>query len=113
MSFTVTILPQARREIDGNAIWWAERHSVSGALRWSDTVYDQIETLADFPESNGLSAENDSFPFEIRDKLVGLGSRKSYRAVFTIRGDTVYVLTVRRAAQDVIRPGDIESPPPE
>ena len=56
------------------------------------TVYGQIETLADFPESNGLSAENDEFPYEIRDKLLGLGSRPGYRAVFTIKADTVYVL---------------------
>ncbi len=45
------------------------------ALQWSDVVYDQIETLAESPESNGLSAENDEFPYEIRDKLIGLGSR--------------------------------------
>jgi hypothetical protein len=61
-------------------------------VRWDDTVYVQIETLADFPESNGLSAENDEFPYEIRDKLLGLGSRLGYRAVFTIKADTVYVL---------------------
>ena len=111
MSFRVTILPQARRDIDRNADWWAEHHSVEEALRWSDAVYDQLATLAEFPESHGLSAENDDFPYEIRDRLVGLGLRRSYRALFTIRDDTVYVLTVRRGAQDVIRPSDIESPP--
>lgn len=80
-------------------------------MRWSDAIYDQIETLADFPESNALSVENNDFPYEIRDKLVGLGSRPSYRAVFTIKDNTVFVLTVRRSAQDVLRPSDVESPP--
>jgi hypothetical protein len=80
-------------------------------VRWSDAIYDQIETLADFPESNALSVENNDFPYEIRDKLVGLGSRPSYRAVFTIKDNTVFVLTVRRSAQDVLRPSDVESPP--
>lgn len=112
MTFRVIILPQAHRDTDRNADWWAENHSVEQALRWSDEVYAQIEALAEFPESNGLSAENDEFPYEIRDKLIGLGSRPSYRAVFTVKGDTVYVLTVRRGAQDVFRPSDIESPPP-
>jgi hypothetical protein len=79
MRFHVSILTQARRDIDRNADWWAEHHSVDQALRWSDAVYDQLENLADFPERSGLSAENDDFPYEIRDKLVGLGSRPGYR----------------------------------
>ncbi len=89
----------------------ADHHSVEQAVWWSDTVYDQIETLARFPASNGLSAENDEFPYEIRDKLVGLGSRPGYRAVFTIKDDTVYVLTVQRAAQDALRPDQVDAPP--
>jgi hypothetical protein len=76
-----------------------------------DTIQSQLESIVDFPESHSLSAENDEFPNEIRDKLLGLGSRPSYRAVFTIKDDTVYVLTVRRSAQDVLRPSDVESPP--
>lgn len=111
MTFRVSILPRARRDIDRNADWWADHHSVEQALRWSDAVYDQIATLADFPESNGLSAENDDFPYEIRDKLLGRGSRPGYRAVFTIRGDTIYVLAVRRGAQDALSPDQVPSPP--
>ena len=113
MTFRVIVLPQARRDIDRNADWWADHHSVEQALQWSDAMYDQIETLADFPESNPLSAENDDFPYEIRDKLHGLGSRPSYRAVFTIKDDTVYVLTVCRGAQDVLRPDQIDPLPAE
>ena len=111
MTFRVIILPQARRDIDRNADWWAEHHSTEQALRWSDAMYDQLETLADSAVSNALSAENDDFPYEIRDKLLGLGSRASYRAVFTIKSDTVFVLAVRRAAQDALRPEEVDPPP--
>ena len=111
MTIRVIVLPQARGDINRNADWWAEHHSVEQALRWSDAIYDQIQTLADFPESNALSAENDDFPYEIRDKLLGLGSRPSYRGVFTIQGDTVFVLTVRRGAQFAVRPSDVDVPP--
>ena len=58
-----------------------------------------------------MSAENQDFPYEIRDKLLGLGSRPSYRAVFTIKDDTVYVLTVRHSAQNVVRPSAVDTPP--
>ncbi len=111
MKFRVSILPQARRDIDRNADGWAEHHSVERALQWSDQVYDQLATLAEFPERNGLSAENGEFPYTIRDKLVGLGSRRSHRDVFTIKGDTVFVLSVRRGAQNILRSSDVESPP--
>jgi len=89
MTFRVVLLPQARRDIDRNADWWAEHHSVNDALRWSDAVYDQVAMLAEFPESHGLSAENGAFPYEIRDKLVGLGARRSWRALFTINDNIV------------------------
>lgn len=108
MKFRVVVLPQARRDIERNATWWAEHHSIEQALQWSDTVYDQLESLSDYPESNGLSAENGEFPLVIRDKFVGLGPRPSYRAVFTIKGESVYVLTIRRGEQDALRHGDVE-----
>lgn len=90
MKFSVRVLPQAQRDVDRNAAWWAEHYSVEQAIRWSDAVYDQLEELSDFPESYSLSAEAGEFAYAIRDKLVGLGSRPNYRAVFTIKRDTVY-----------------------
>ncbi len=112
MSYGLVILPQAKADVRRNAEWWAHHHCPEQAAIWLDTVQSQIESLIVFPESHSLSAENDEFPYEIRDKLLGLGPRPSYRAVFTVKGDTVYVLTVRRSAQNLLRPSDVESPPP-
>jgi plasmid stabilization system protein ParE len=111
VKYRLTILPQAKADVRRNAEWWAQHHSPEQAARWLDSIQTQLESIVDFPESHSLSAENDEFPYEIRDKLLGLGSRPSYRAVFTIKDDTVFVLTVRRSAQDVLRPSDVESPP--
>lgn len=111
MKYRLTILPQAKEDVRRNAVWWAQQHSAEQAARWLDTIQSQLESIVDLPESHSLSAENDEFPYEIRDKLLGLGARPSYRAVFTIKGDTVYVLTVRRSAQDVLHARDVESPP--
>jgi hypothetical protein len=111
VSYRLIILPQAKADVQRNAEWWARHHSSEQAAIWLDTVQSQLESIAISPASHSLSVENSEFPYEIRDKLLGLGSRPSYRAVFTIKDDTVYVLTVRRAAQNVLRPGDVEAPP--
>ncbi|MBL8816785.1 MAG: type II toxin-antitoxin system RelE/ParE family toxin [Planctomyces sp.] len=111
MTFRLTILPQAKEDLRRNAAWWAENHSVEQAARWLDAIQSQLESIMNSPESYSLSAENDEFPYEIRDKLLGLGTRPSHRAVFTIKDDTIFVLTVQRSAQDVLRPSDVESPP--
>jgi plasmid stabilization system protein ParE len=103
MTFQVRISPRAEQDIERNAQWWADNHSVEQAVRWLYAVREQLKTLGTFPESHGLSPENDEFPYEIRDKLVGLGSRPGYRAVFTIVDDTVHVLTVRSGSEDRLR----------
>jgi len=108
MNYRVTILPRAEADIERNASWWVARYSTQQAADWFWTVRDQLETLSESPESYGLSVENDLFPYEIRDKLVGLGSRLRYRAIFTIRNDEVFVLAVRAGEEDRVSPGDVE-----
>jgi len=106
MSYWLNVTNQARDDITSNAAWWAETHSINEALKWYDSVYEQLNELLAFPESHGFAAENDSFPYELREKLVG-GKKRTYRAIFTIAGSEVRVITVRRAAQRAITPDDI------
>jgi plasmid stabilization system protein ParE len=96
MSFRLNVTNQARDDITRNAAWWAENHSLDEALRWYDSVYEQLNELLLYPESHPLAAENDSFPYELREKLVG-GRKRTYQAIFTIAETEVRVLTVRRA----------------
>lgn len=111
MTYRVVILPKAESDIERNSRWWAEKHSKEQARVWFDAIHDQLQSLAHFPESNGLSTETDLFPIEIRDKLLGLGSRPSYRAVFTIRNDAVFVLTVRRSSQGPLTADQVDDLP--
>ena len=94
MKFSVTVLPQARDDIDRHGDRWAGHHSVERSLRSSDAVYDQRETLRDFPDKHPLVSENNECPYEIREKLVGLRSRPGYRAAFTIKDQEVFILTL-------------------
>ena len=106
MTYWLNVTNQARDDLARNANWWAENHSLEEALKWYDSVYEQLNELLLIPASHGFAAENDSFSYELREKLVG-GKRRSYRAVFTIVETEVRILTVRRAEQRAINPDDL------
>lgn len=107
MTFWLNVTNQARDDITRNAAWWAENHSLDEALSWYDSVYEQMSELLTEPESHGYAAENDSFPYDLREKLVG-GKKRTYRAIFTVVSTEVRVLAVRRAAQRPVTPDEIQ-----
>ena len=109
MSFRVVTTDQAECEMQAAYDWWAEHRSKRQADRWYAEFAQAIADLTDNPERHGRSRESDEFPFEIRDLLFGIGRRPTHRAVFTIRGEEVVVLTVRHAAQRDIYPDDISN----
>ena len=59
------------------------------------------------PERFSVAPENEAFEYEIRQMLVGLGSRPGYRAIYTITDDRVIVLAVRRGAEDELIAEDL------
>ena len=88
-------------------MWWAEHHTYDQAIRWRDAIYKQLESLRDTPERHPFAAENSQFEYDLREKLIGLGNQRGYRALFTIREQTVYVLAIHRAAQDTVHLDDL------
>jgi plasmid stabilization system protein ParE len=106
MKRQLVIAERAHQDIERNAVWWARNHSLTQAIDWQDTVYRQIETIPKMPESYPLAPENSKFDEELRQKNVGLGGG-GYRAVFTVRGDAVHILTIRRGAQQELSDQDI------
>lgn len=109
MIYQVVILPRAMADLERNALWWSEHHSSAQAQRWVDRVYKQLKSLATSPDACALSIESSEFAFDIRDKFVGLGKRPSYRAIFTIQGEQVFVLSIRRASQDAFTTDELDT----
>ncbi len=107
MSFRVVITEQAEGEMQSAFNWWAKHRSKPQADRWYTGLAKAIADLSENPEKHGQSRERDRFTYEIRDLLFGLGRRPTHRAVFTIRGEDVIVLTVRHVAQPDLNPNDI------
>jgi plasmid stabilization system protein ParE len=107
MNYTVVVTERAGREIEDATTWWARNRSAEQAEHWYLEIRLAIAYLANFPERYQLAAESAELEYELRELLFGLGRRMTHRILFTIRGDRVYVLTVRHAARDRIRPEDL------
>lgn len=108
MTYRVRISQQAFDDIRRSTVWWATNRSTEQAVRWKNAIFDRIEQLDGFPESNAVAYENEKFPFELREALFGLGTRPTHRILFRIVRDEVQVLTVRAAAQDILNPADVQ-----
>ena len=104
MKFEVRLTKEANTDILRNMVWWAENHSARQAMDWEVAVRNQVKSLSVMPRRFGFAPENEKVEPELHQMLVGLGTRPTYRAIFTINDSTVFVLAVRRGAQDEFRP---------
>ncbi len=107
MNYQVVITDRASEKLESAARWWAEHRSLAQAERWYNGFMQAILGLAESPERCPLARESDKFPFEIRQLVYGLSRKRTHRAVFTIRQDTVVVLTIRHLAQSDLGSEDL------
>ena len=104
MTYQVLITERAQRELSEATDRIAE-HAPETAERWFNGFVRAILTLRVNPERCGLARENALFPYELRYLLYG--RRRSYRALFTVRGDSAVVLSIRHTARRDLTPDDL------
>jgi plasmid stabilization system protein ParE len=99
MAFRVETTARAERDADKLLRWLLARHAGETGLRWYEGLENAIATLAELPERCPLAPENTRVPFEVRQLLYGRRPHV-YRILFTIDGDTVYVLHIRHGHRE-------------
>ncbi|HYE75049.1 MAG TPA: type II toxin-antitoxin system RelE/ParE family toxin [Blastocatellia bacterium] len=102
MSYQVITLPQAEKDIR-EAVRWMGQHAPKKATQWGFDVIEAIRRLSKSPARCAYAPERETFGLEIRHLILG-----KYRILFIIEDETVYVLRVRHARQDVLRPDEDE-----
>ena len=107
MTYRVTILPVAKRQLLEQALWWSENRSVEQAFHWLEGFEAALASLANNPERCSLARENEAFDFIVWELHYGLRNKATHRAVFEIRNEEVIVYTVRHLAQQDLSPDDI------
>jgi len=106
VKYKVFITSKAKTQLVACARWWSEHRDTDQASQWLEGLGKTIVSLGDNPERHALARENDFYelPFPVRQLLYGLGKKPTHRAVYEVRGDTVFVIAVRHLAQ-----GDLSS----
>jgi plasmid stabilization system protein ParE len=99
MTYRVVFQPQADRDIQQAARWLRDQSaSLPIALRWVRSLRAKIDQLKTNPRRCPIDPDSNAYGEEVRVLLYGK-RRGTYRVLFTIRGDVVYIVAVRHAAQ--------------
>lgn len=93
MAFQVRTTQTADAQIE-LAYLWLKEYNPPYADQWFRGLMNTIASLQEKPRRCALALEHEVFSEEVRQILHGK-SKNIYRILFTIRDDTVYVLSVR------------------
>ena len=107
MTYQVVLTDRAARDLEEAYGWCAER-APQTAIGWYNGFLDALDRLASNPERCPIAAESRKLSVEIRQLLYG--RRRSYRALFIVRDQTVVVLHIRHTARREASQEDILPP---
>ena len=96
MNYQVALTDRAARDLEEAYGWYAER-APEAAVRWYNGFLQALASLANNPERCAIAPESRKTDTGIRQLLYG--RRRSYRALFLIREQTVVVLHIRHTAR--------------
>ena len=74
------------------------------AWRWRRRLEQRLQVLITSPEAFGFAPEDTEAKAEIRQVLFG-----KYRILYTVRRQTVFILTVRHGARLFLSGGEIDA----
>lgn len=109
MTFRVIITDPA--EDDAGAIYlWLQRRSPRGAVNWWTAFLYAVDSLRRNAQSYGLAPESSDHPEDIREFTFSTQHGNTYRLVFILRDDIVYILRVRGTGQSLLSHVEIKLP---
>lgn len=107
MKYRVVTQRLALEDLD-DAYQWAAKNAPETAARWLRRFQDALQTLDQNPLRCPLAREDSKTEIELREFLFG---KKPYvfRVIFTIDGETVRILRVRRAQRQFLTKNQIDA----
>jgi plasmid stabilization system protein ParE len=103
MAYRVELSQRAARDIEEAFEYIRSRAPVS-AQRWRGGLQGRLRMLETNPEGFGFAPENEAAKADLRQLLYG-----TYRVLYTIRGETVFIITVRHGARSFLTGEEIDT----
>jgi plasmid stabilization system protein ParE len=101
MKYRVRLTDKAEQDVSEVLAWFSDQSAIDAGGKWFARLMAQIDKLETMPERCGLAAESEELGREIRELHVGQ-RRGTYRLLFEIRGQVVFVLRIWHSARDVV-----------
>jgi plasmid stabilization system protein ParE len=97
VTFRVVITPNAEEEILA-AYRYIRNRAPDAAREWVKDARRKIKSLSHDPERAPLAPEGVNSEHDIRELFFGRGNRGTYRILFIVLGQKVYVLHFRHGS---------------
>ena len=97
MQYQIIITPSAKADIFETNTWFLENHP-NLAEKWLWGISQAVASLSKFPERCVVSFESEAFDVVVRQLIYGKKPH-TYRILFSIQDEKVYVLRVRSTKQ--------------
>ena len=109
MSSQVVFLPQAYQDID-RILTFLRARSRQGAIAWEASLNAAKQMLRENANGCGVAPEDVEHSATIQQVFFKTRRGRRYRIVFTIKSNTVFVMHVRGASQNLIDPDELRLP---
>lgn len=107
--FQTKIMDTAKGEYAAMLDYIAARSS-RGATAWADAFDQALRKLKSNPLKCPLAPESADHARELRQFLFKTRKGQTYRGIFTVEDQLVYILHLRGPGQDLIEPHELELP---
>ena len=109
MSLQVQFSQRAKRDVREIQSWIKGRSS-QGAANWLASLERAVIQLTEFAVSSPAAPEADEIGVDLKQRMFKTRRGNSFRLLFIVRGDTVHILAVRGAGQNLVSDDNIEIP---
>jgi plasmid stabilization system protein ParE len=108
--YRVAVTNRAERDTDEIYVWIARR-SPDGASKWYAAFRKMLRRLEKDPVRHARAPEAATLGLDVRQALFKTRYGHTYRALYTVVGDTVHVIAVRGAGEELATLDDVDLPP--
>jgi plasmid stabilization system protein ParE len=105
MTYPVIVTQRAKDDLR-HYLAVADEHAPETAARWLNRFEEALQTLSTNPTRCPLAPENDLVDPPVYQFFIGKRTAR-YRAIFTIEGNRVLVLHIRRGTMDKAAESDL------